>query len=390
MLNRYKNIGIIGAGAMGRGIAQVAAQAGANVVIFDLNKDALDDAKDSLYKILNRLEEKQRISSAREVLDRISYVTELKHISDTHLIIEASVENLEIKQSVFNDLEKIVSQDCILASNTSSLSITSIASACKNPERVIGIHFFNPAPLMALVEIIPAIQTGEGLAEDMIKLIKEWHKAPVLVKDTHGFIVNRVARPFYSEALRIYEEGIAEKEFIDAALTQVGGFRMSPFTLMDYIGHDVNYVVTESVYNAFYQDSKYTPSLSQKRLLEANWLGRKSGRGFYNYENELDLTKLDLQDEQEYKKAKEIVDRVVVMLIHEAIDALYLGIANKEDLETAMTKGVNYPKGLFAWCNELGADYVLAKLNTLYAYYKEERYRPSPLLTEYGLLNKKF
>jgi len=390
MLNRYKNIGIIGAGAMGRGIAQVAAQAGANVVIFDLNKDALDDAKDSLYKILNRLEEKQRISSAREVLDRISYVTELKHFSDTHLVIEAIVENLEIKQSVFKDLEKIVSQDCILASNTSSLSITSIASACKNPERVIGIHFFNPAPLMALVEIIPAIQTGEGLAEDMIKLIKEWHKAPVLVKDTPGFIVNRVARPFYSEALRIYEEGIAEKEFIDAALTQVGGFRMGPFTLMDYIGHDVNYVVTESVYNAFYQDSKYTPSLSQKRLLEANWLGRKSGRGFYNYENELDLPKLDLQDEQEYKKAKEIVDRVVVMLIHEAIDALYLGIANKEDLETAMTKGVNYPKGLFAWCNELGADYVLAKLNTLYAYYKEERYRPSPLLTEYGLLNKKF
>lgn len=390
MLNRYKNIGIIGAGAMGRGIAQVAAQAGANVVIFDLNKDALDDAKDSLYKILNRLEEKQRISSAREVLDRISYVTELKHFSDTHLVIEAIVENLEIKQSVFKDLEKIVSQDCILASNTSSLSITSIASACKNPERVIGIHFFNPAPLMALVEIIPAIQTGEGLAEDMIKLIKEWHKAPVLVKDTPGFIVNRVARPFYSEALRIYEEGIAEKEFIDAALTQVGGFRMGPFTLMDYIGHDVNYVVTESVYNAFYQDTKYTPSLSQKRLLEANWLGRKSGRGFYNYENELDLPKLDLQDEQEYKKAKEIVDRVVVMLIHEAIDALYLGIANKEDLETAMTKGVNYPKGLFAWCNELGADYVLAKLNTLYAYYKEERYRPSPLLTEYGLLNKKF
>ncbi|HLS70349.1 MAG TPA: 3-hydroxyacyl-CoA dehydrogenase NAD-binding domain-containing protein [Chitinophagaceae bacterium] len=390
MLNRYKNIGIIGAGAMGRGIAQVAAQAGANVVIFDLNKDALDDAKDSLYKILNRLEEKQRISSAREVLDRISYVTELKHFSDTHLVIEAIIENLEIKQSVFKDLEKIVSQDCILASNTSSLSITSIASACKNPERVIGIHFFNPAPLMALVEIIPAIQTGEGLAEDMIKLIKEWHKAPVLVKDTPGFIVNRVARPFYSEALRIYEEGIAEKEFIDAALTQVGGFRMGPFTLMDYIGHDVNYVVTESVYNAFYQDSKYTPSLSQKRLLEANWLGRKSGRGFYNYENELDLPKLDLQDEQEYKKAKEIVDRVVVMLIHEAIDALYLGIANKEDLETAMTKGVNYPKGLFAWCNELGADYVLAKLNTLYAYYKEERYRPSPLLTEYGLLNKKF
>lgn len=390
MLNRYKNIGIIGAGAMGRGIAQVAAQAGANVTLFDLNEDALNDAKAFLNKILNRLEEKQRISSAKDVLNRISFVNKLSSLSEAQLVIEAIVENLKIKQSVFKDLENTVSTDCILASNTSSLSITSIASACENPERVIGIHFFNPAPLMALVEIIPAIQTEEKLGEKMLELMKAWNKAPVLVKDTPGFIVNRVARPFYSEALRIYEEGIAEKEFIDAALTQLGGFRMGPFTLMDYIGHDVNYVVTETVYNAFYQDTKYTPSLSQKRLLEANWLGRKSGRGFYNYENEWELPKLDLQNAQVYKKAKEIVDRIVVMLIHEAVDALYLGIANKEDLETAMTKGVNYPKGLFAWCNELGADYVLAKLNTLYTYYKEERYRPSPLLTEYGLLNKKF
>lgn len=387
---KYNSIGVVGAGAMGSGIAQVAAQAGAKVILFDVNEEALTRAKAGLEKILNRLEEKERISSAEEVLNRIQFASVLDALADVDLVIEAIVERLDIKQEVFKNLENIVSSDCVLASNTSSLSITSIAAACEKPERVIGIHFFNPAPLMALVEIIPATQTQAGLGEAMVNLMKDWSKAPVLVKDTPGFIVNRVARPFYSEALRIYEEGIASKEFIDAALTQVGGFRMGPFTLMDYIGHDVNYVVTETVFNAFYQDPKYTPSLSQKRLLEANWLGRKSGRGFYNYAEEFKLEALDLENEELAKRAKQIVERVVAMLINEAVHALYLDIATKEDLETAMTKGVNYPKGLFAWCNELGADYVLGLLNALYYRYKEDRYRSSPLLTEHGLLSKQF
>ncbi len=383
-------IGVVGAGAMGAGIAQVAAQAEARVVLYDLQEEALEKASEHLQKILNRLEEKERIASASEVFERIEFANSMESFKKADLVIEAIVENLKVKQQVFQSLEKVVSTHCVLASNTSSLSITSIAAACNHPERMIGIHFFNPAPLMALVEIIPAIQTREGLGEEMLTLMKSWGKAPVLVKDTPGFIVNRVARPFYSEALRIYEEGLATKEFIDAALTQVGGFRMGPFTLMDYIGHDVNYVVTETVFQSFYQDPRYTPSLTQKRLLEANWLGRKSGKGFFNYNEDFQLPTLDLSDVEINKKATEIVHRIVSMLINEAADALYLGIANKEDLETAMTKGVNYPKGLLAWCNELGADFVLAKLNVLNQIYKEDRYRPSAMLREYGLFNKKF
>lgn len=386
----YTTIGVVGAGAMGSGIAQVAAQAKTRVILYDLQEDALNRASEQLQKILNRLEEKERISSAKEVFERIEFINTLDAFKEANLVIEAIIENLEVKQKVFQSLEKVVAQDCILASNTSSLSITSIAAACKHPERVLGIHFFNPAPLMALVEVIPAIQTRQGLGESMVALMKSWGKAPVLVKDTPGFIVNRVARPFYSEALRIYEEGLATKEFIDAALTQVGGFRMGPFTLMDYIGHDVNYVVTETVFQSFYQDPRYTPSLTQKRLLEAGWLGRKSGKGFFDYSEDFQLPTLDLSDEEVNKKAEEIVYRVVCMLINEAVDALYLGIANKEDLETAMTRGVNYPKGLLAWCNEWGSDFVLAKLDVLNQIYKEDRYRPSAMLREYGLLNKKF
>lgn len=388
--SKYTTIGVVGAGAMGAGIAQVAAQAKARVILYDLQEDALKRASEHLQKILNRLEEKERIASASEVFERIEFANSMESFKKADLVIEAIVENLKVKQQVFQSLEKVVSTHCVLASNTSSLSITSIAAACNHPERMIGIHFFNPAPLMALVEIIPAIQTREGLGEEMLTLMKSWGKAPVLVKDTPGFIVNRVARPFYSEALRIYEEGLATKEFIDAALTQVGGFRMGPFTLMDYIGHDVNYVVTETVFQSFYQDPRYTPSLTQKRLLEANWLGRKSGKGFFNYNEDFQLPTLDLSDVEINKKATEIVHRIVSMLINEAADALYLGIANKEDLETAMTKGVNYPKGLLAWCNELGADFVLAKLNVLNQIYKEDRYRPSAMLREYGLFNKKF
>src|SRR5690554_2879048 len=385
----YTTIGVVGAGAMGSGIAQVAAQAKTRVILYDLREDALNRASELLQKILNRLEEKERISSAKEVFERIEFINTLDAFKEANLVIEAIIENLEVKQKVFQSLEKVVAQDCILASNTSSLSITSIAAACKHPERVLGIHFFNPAPLMALVEVIPAIQTRQGLGESMVALMKSWGKAPVLVKDTPGFIVNRVARPFYSEALRIYEEGLATKEFIDAALTQVGGFRMGPFTLMDYIGHDVNYVVTETVFQSFYQDPRYTPSLTQKRLLEAGWLGRKSGKGFFDYSEAFQLPTLDLSDEEVIKKAEEIVHRVVCMLINEAVDALYVGIANKEDLETAMTRGVNYPKALLAWCNEWGSDFVLAKLDVLNQIYKEDRYRSTTLLRDYRLLNKK-
>lgn len=379
-------IGVIGSGAMGSGIAQVAATAGHAVVVFDTNPAALEKSKTSLASVLTKLQDKGKVKDATEILNRFSFVSDMKALADCGLVIEAIIENLEVKKTVFSSLEKVVSESCILASNTSSLSIASIAAACVKSERVIGIHFFNPAPLMALVEIIPAIQTEETLAQQIKDLMLQWGKAPVIAKDTPGFIVNRVARPFYSEALRIYEEGIADMPTIDWALTKLAGFKMGPFTLMDYIGHDVNYIVTETVFTSFYFDPRYKPAFAQKRLLEAGWLGRKSGRGFYNYAENA----VSPEAKEDELSGRKIVDRVLAMLINEAIDAVHWNIASPEDVELAMTKGVNYPKGLLHWCDEVGADAVLATLDSLYDTYHEDRYRASVLLRKMGVEGKKF
>lgn len=379
-------IGIIGSGAMGSGIAQVAATAGHPVIIFDTNPAALDKSRNSLTATLQKLQEKGKVADAQAVISRFSFVSDMNAFSDCGLVIEATVENLDVKKNVFASLEKVVSGDCILASNTSSLSIASIAAACNRAERVIGIHFFNPAPLMALVEVIPAVQTDAALPAQIRQLMLDWGKAPVLAKDTPGFIVNRVARPFYGEALRIYEEGIADMASIDWAMTSLAGFKMGPFTLMDYIGHDVNYVVTETVFQSFFYDPRYKPSFSQKRLLEAGWLGRKSGKGFYNYAEGVAAPEA-VQDEVAGKK---IAERILFMLINEAADAVQWQVASAADVELAMTKGVNYPKGLLLWCDELGSDYVLAGLDALYDTYREDRYRASALLRRMGVEGKKF
>lgn len=378
-------IGIIGSGAMGAGIGQVAAMTGHSVVIYDNNKASLDKAKTSLSATLQKLEEKGKITSAADVLHRLIFVDDIHAFATCELIIEAIVEKLEVKKAVFAEVEKVVSDTCILASNTSSLSITSIAAACTNPSRVMGLHFFNPAPLMALVEVIPAIQTDPELVTMAAGLMKEWGKVAVLAKDTPGFIVNRVARPFYGEAIRIYEEGIADMATIDWAMTEIGGFKMGPFTLMDYIGHDVNYVVTETVFQSFFYDPRYKPSFSQKRLLEAGWLGRKSGRGFYNYAAGVTMP----EPNKDQALCKKIFDRILAMLINEAVDALHLNVASAADLETAMTKGVNYPKGLLQWADEWGAANCLAQLDALYNDYHEDRYRASVLLRKHVFANEK-
>lgn len=376
MLDKNITVGVIGSGAMGAGIAQVAAMAGHPVVLYDTNTAALDKAKAGLTATLQKLQEKGKLASADDIMQRFSFASGLDAFSGCGLIIEAIVEKLDVKKAIFADVEKIVNDTCVLATNTSSLSVTSIAAACQKPERVIGLHFFNPAPLMALVEVIPAVQTDAALVPAAKQLMQDWGKVPVITKDTPGFIVNRVARPFYGEALRILEEGIADMPTIDWALTGLGGFRMGPFTLMDYIGHDVNYVVTETVFTSFFYDPRYKPSFSQKRLLEAGWLGRKTGRGFYNYAEGAEMP----QPSKDNALGQQIVDRVVAMLINEAAEALHLNIATAQDLDLAMTKGVNYPKGLLQWCDELGAEDVLDTLDQLYADYHEDRYRASVLL----------
>ncbi len=388
MFTIKSTVGIIGSGAMGNGIAQVAATASHAVMVYDSNEKALIKAEAALRSSLTKLVEKQKISAEKqtEILSNIRFVKSLNDLASCDLIIEAIVENLEIKKSVFSNLEKIVSDTCVLASNTSSLSITSIAAACAKPERVIGIHFFNPATLMPLVEIIPGIATRSDLALACKKLIDTWGKVTVIAKDTPGFIVNRVARPFYSEALRLYEEGIADMPTIDWAMKEIGGFKMGPFELMDLIGHDVNYVVTETVWKQFYYDPKFTPALSQKRLLEAGFLGRKTGRGFYSYAEGSVMPEATKNKEL----GTQIFTRILVMLINEAADTFYHKIASAGDIDLAMTKGVNYPKGLLKWADELGIDNVVKQLTALKDFYEEDRYRVSPVLKQYFVLKKKF
>jgi len=381
-------IAVIGCGTMGSGIAQVAATAGCSVKIFDTNKEALTKSQSNLEISLSKLVEKGKIDSEKkeQIQNNIIYIDDLKALSDADLVIEAIIENLEIKQKLFADLEQIVSSETILASNTSSISNTSIAASCKISSRVIGIHFFNPAPLMQLVEIIPAIQTSPEILEKTIQIITDWKKTVAVAKDTPGFIVNRVARPFYSEAIKIYEEGFANIETIDFAMKSLGNFRMGPFELMDFIGHDVNYAVTETVFKSFYFDPRYKPSFTQKRLVEAGFLGRKSDRGFYDYA----VIARNEAISSDQKLLQYIFDRILIMLINEAADALFLNIANPTAIDNAMTKGVNYPKGLLAWANEIGIEKCISQIDNLYNEYHDDRYRCSPILRKMSRNNEVF
>lgn len=381
-------ITVIGAGTMGSGIAQVAATAGESVYLFDTNLIALQKAESSIKNNLNRAAEKGRISAsdAEQILNRIRYTTNMQDAQDSDCVIEAIIEQLDVKKTLFTQLETLVSEDCILASNTSSLSIASIAAACTKPERVVGIHFFNPAPLMKLVEVIPAIQTQAQTLDWAVKCMNKWGKTPAVVKDTPGFIVNRVARPYYSEALRIYEEGMADFATIDHAMKSLGGFKMGPFELMDFIGNDVNYAVTESVFTAFYFDPRYKPSFTQKRLSEAGYWGRKSGRGYYIYGENASVHQAILDE----TLLKTLFNRILVMLINEAAEALHFGIASATDIDNAMKLGVNYPKGLLQWANELGIDYCVKQLDALYDEYREDRYRCSVILRRMAQSNQTF
>ncbi|GGE04944.1 3-hydroxyacyl-CoA dehydrogenase NAD-binding domain-containing protein [Psychroflexus salis] len=381
-------VGVIGAGTMGSGIAQIAATASCQVQLFDKQNTALEHSKTQLDKILNRLIEKKRISveEKQHIQLNINYTASLSDLNKCDLVIEAIVENLEIKQQVFQDLEKIVGAGTILASNTSSLSIASIASALAKPERCIGMHFFNPAPLMKLVEVIPAVQTSDHVVQKSLQILTDWKKSPALAKDTPGFIVNRVARPFYGEALRIYEEGIANFVTIDWAMKHFGKFRMGPFELMDFIGNDVNYTVTETVFKAFYYDQRYKPSFTQKRFAEAGYLGRKSGKGYYDYAENVQNPNPNTDE----TLGKQIFERILIMLINEAADALFMQIASAKDIDLAMKGGVNYPKGLLAWANQKGMDWCVHQMDDLYDTYREDRYRCSPLLRKMMKEKKEF
>ena len=376
-------VGVVGAGAMGTGIAQVAAAAGQQVVLADVVRGAADRARASIEKNVSRDVEKGRLSrgAADALIARITFHASMLEqdvlcYRDCGLVIEAIVEQLEAKRALMGRLESVVASEAVLATNTSSLSITAIAAGCKSPDRVIGLHFFNPPPVMPLVEVVPRAGGPSPLVDQAVALMRAWGKTPVVASDTPGFIVNRVARPFYGESIRILEEGIADCSTIDWAMRTLGGFRMGPFELMDFIGNDVNFAVTRSVFEAMFYDPRYRPSLTQQRLVEAGQLGRKSGRGYYDYSPGVTAPEPNKNE----ASGRAIVDRVLAMLMNEAIDAVHMRVASPADIDLAMTKGVNYPKGLLAWADELGAAAVLARMERLHSEYGEDRYRASPLL----------
>lgn len=380
-LSPLTKVGVLGAGAMGSGIAQVAAVSGHEVVVVDTHAPSLDRGRAAVEKALARDVEKGRMdpAAARAAAARLRFIgggDDLSSFTGCGLVIEAIIEDLDAKRRAFERVEAAVDEACVVASNTSSLSIAALAGACRLPERVIGLHFFNPAPVLPLVEVIGALSSDSRIVAEARALVDTWGKVTVLASDTPGFIVNRVARPFYGESLRLLEEGIADTATIDWAMREIGGFRMGPFELMDLIGNDVNYAVTRSVFEALGHDPRYRPSVTQRRMVEANRLGRKSGIGYYDYRNGARPP----APREDRMLGTRLVDRVVAMLVNEAADARLFGVASAPDLELAMTKGVNYPKGLLAWGDEIGPDVVLGRMRALQEEYGEDRYRPSALL----------
>ncbi len=370
-----ERFGIVGAGAMGSGIAQLAAMGGHDVVVVDLSSAALEAAAGKIGESLNVLESKGKLTpvDVAATNGRLHFADSLDALSGCQWVIEAVAEKYDVKNELLGKLNCILPADCMIATNTSSLSVNALATSSGRPHQFLGMHFFNPPVRMPLVELIPGLSTDPAVTNRAVELMEGWGKQTVRAQDTPGFIVNRIARPYYAEALRILEEGIADCATIDAAMTEVHGFKMGPFALMDFIGNDVNYAVTHSVWEGSYGEPRYRPSVTQRNLVMAKRLGKKSGAGFYDYSKSLPEPKRS--DELLLLK---IANRILLMLINEAVDAWYFEIAGRDDIDRAVTLGVNYPKGLLQWSLDFGISRCIEGMADLYDFYREERYRTSP------------
>ena len=286
MTNPKEKIAVLGAGTMGAGLAQVAAQGGFETLLYDIKQEFIDTGLGRIRGFLKGSRERGKLFAEQEqqVIDRLRSTTRLEDCQESSLVIEAAPEKLELKRDIFKQLDSFCGPDTLLASNTSSFSVTAIAANTKHQERVLGLHFFNPPPLMALVEVVQGDRTSPAIIEKATDLMRRMGKTPARAKDTPGFIVNRIARPFYNEALRILGDGDASVEIIDRVMKDAGNFRMGPFELMDLIGNDINFAATDSLYQSFFHDPRFRPSPIQQRMVMGGNLGRKTGRGFYVYD----------------------------------------------------------------------------------------------------------
>lgn len=354
------DIAVVGAGTMGAGIAESAALAGMAVAMLDVREEALERGRQTIERDLERRVKKGRLSEEerRGVLDRVSTTTSVGDCSGASLVVEAVVEDMGVKRKVFGDLEGVVGDETVLATNTSSLSVAAIAAATDSPGRVVGMHFFNPVPAMRLVEVVAGPSTDPSALRRAEEVSERLGKTPVQVSDTPGFIVNRVARPFYLEALRIVEAG-GDPGQVDAAIREAG-FKMGPLELADLIGHDINLSVSESLFERYYYQPRFRPSYLQRSMVEAGALGRKSGQGFYDYAGEGDAKNAGREEPSE-----DVALRVISCIVNEAFLTLSEGVATAEDIDRAMKLGANYPKGPFEWADEIGIERILDTLDSL-------------------------
>ncbi len=403
--NATKPVGVIGAGTMGAGISQAAAAAGWTVRLFDIEQSLVDQAVTNITKRFIRLVEKGRISNekATEYQNRILVTTNLQDLADCDLIIEAIVEDFEIKTKVLRDIAQ-VSIDAVIATNTSSLSVSELGEACGSPERVVGMHFFNPAPIMPLVEVIRGDKSSEAAIQRSTLIAEAWGKTVVHVADTPGFIVNRVARPYYLESWRILEDGLATVDYIDETLQSLGEFKMGPFMLTDLIGQDINVATTRSVWERLGEPNRLAPSEKQESLVEKGRFGRKSGCGAYAHDDKdniiaaIFIETQELEVSERLEKAindfcleatcisgslveKYIFSRVLGGIMNEAMWAVTDKVASAKDIDIAMTLGTNYPLGPFEWIDKIGIDNVQNLLAALNETVADDRFASPPFGT---------
>src|SRR4051812_14257090 len=382
MTDLPERLGVVGAGTMGAGIAQLGCLAGIETVLHDPLPKALENGAASIHKNVDKGVERGRWSAddAAVAHERLTTAGAVEELAGCELVIEAAPEKFELKRGLFQKLGEVCGPGAILATNTSSIPVTQIAGSARNPENVVGLHFFNPAPLMKLVEVIAALQTGDRALTVARATGAAMGKHVIDAKDGPGFLVNRCGRPFGSEALRLLQERHATVEEIDAIYRQGGGYRMGPFELMDLVGIDVGFAVAQSFTELSFGEPRWKPNPLQAQMVASGRLGRKTGRGWYEYgEEQPERVEIEMTQQR-----LELLDRVQCCIVNEAMFALGEGVGSAEDIDAGVKLGLNWPKGSLELGHELGFDHVLQTMDGLFDRYREERYRAAPLLRDGG------